>query len=340
MANISESSGTFSWSVPNRNEPDFRNDNNFVTIKKIISALGIMSNDDYGISSDTWTDINDFIKTNPTELVSLYGEGRWGFGSSLEENNFSELIEFLNNSESKDVPININIINFLKYNPISEKINIKKQPSRKSPNQYNLIALPILILLKRQLINALTALKNRFQLTDEFQIFEVSFNDFEPGDDYLEINASFQLTFNFYDNNFELTYINGETIYSPSTDTLYDYGFAENTSAELIDQLFTNFDLITPLENFIKKNSFAKSLINYQSDITEKAEIYSYLVEEPSDCEADTTELIITLIDMIREIMPHDIDISLISDDIDSLSESSDYEQIIERLINFLKLHS
>ena len=331
MANISETNGTLI--ITELENKSIAHDPDYLLAIKAIMLLGVISYDDYGVMSDTWAEAYYNFNTERDNMTSFESEGRWGFASSLEENIFSEAIGFYNEPNAQNMP-EINDISDIfqddKYRSLFPGLTHQDSVSTKA------LLMPVLTLIHNTIQTALLNLKKKYDLDEDITLFEVTFNDYEPGEDVLEINGSWQIIYDYTDNTLTTSYIDGEIISSPTTDTLYDYDFVDKTSTELIDQFLTDLDIYEPLSNFIKY--YAPSLSNYNELILDQNQVFQAMVEESSEFEKNVSDILITLVNAIVNVLPENTDQKLLHSALNALKANQDYEAAAELVVSFLNM--
>lgn len=299
MANISNADLTINW-LPNISKAKVNATTHLDAINQIkasIITLGLFGDDAYGLSINIWIALLDSFKksyNNPEQIndeVYTSGEGRWSFSGSVENSSIATLIETLSN------PVLNNILDPFTYmstdsltkniqQPFVDKKFIESfysfLPSASVSllkNQDTSIRQKIMIVasLKHTIINATELLYNAGVLNnnddDEISLLNISYNDYEPGADFLEIGGEFSLIYNTFTDALSYNHVDGEVINNPSNNVLYDHNFSGTTSEEIATEYLDMLNLNTTVENL----NLTDTVIE---DVCDNFTIATYMTEE------------------------------------------------------------
>lgn len=335
MANISEANGTIVVVTPDIK--NIANDPNYVFLIKTITFLGTISNDEYGVPVASWADLYQNISENGDGMSDFAGEGRWSFGSSLEDNTFHDVLDFMIDPTHNDIPMFIDLKQLftstqtqLLFPEISKLIT--NQNLEKVLDQ---MKVPALLYIQKIIQSAIVAIKEKYELDYEITLFEILFNDFEPGEDFLETYAKWEIRLNSDDESIETAYVEGEVTMQPSNDELYAHNYSEETSEELVESLLIDFNIYSPLQSFISKYDKNGSFIDYVNAITDSVELYSYMVHEASEYEIQISDALSALVEKIDNIFPKNT-APLLDEANVALESNYDFELASEKIMMFL----
>lgn len=335
MANISEANGTIVVTTPDIK--NITNDPNYIFLIKTIAFLGILSNDEYGVPANRWIDMFQNISDSGDGMSDFEGEGRWSFGSSLENNTFHDVLEFIQAPTHNDIPMFIDLEQLFKS---AEVQSLFPEISKLTTNQ-NLekvllqMKVPALLYIQKEIQSAIIAIKEKYELDYEMTLFEILFNDFEPGEDFLETYAKWEIRLNPDETSIETVYIEGEVVMQPSNDELYAYNYSEETSEELVESLLTDFNIYAPLQSFINKYDKNGLFMDYVTAITNSVELYSYMIHEASEYEIQISDALSALVEKIDDIFPNDNE-ALLDEANTALESNHDFKLASEKIMLFL----
>lgn len=344
MANISTTNLTINW-LPDVSKVNSTTQLNAVNqIKASIITLGLLTNDVYGLSKDIWDELlNRFEKSynNPEQIndeIYTSGEGRWSFSGSVENSSIATLIETLSN------PVLNNILDPFTYistdsltkniqQPFVDKKFIESfysfLPSASISllkNQDTSIRQKIMIVasLKHTIINATELLYNAGVLNnndddDEISLLNISYNDYEPGADFLEISGEFSLIYNTFTDALSYNQVDGEIIDNPSNDVLYDHNFSDISSEEIVTEYLDMLNLKETVKNLnltdivveeIRENFTIATYMTYDLDenIEEFTNITSHVMGIINNAidDLESKQHIGKIINELDEIPPYD----------------------------------
>lgn len=334
MANISEANGTIVVVTPDiKNIP---NDPNYIFLIKTIAFLGTISNE-YGVPAASWVDTYQNISENGDGMSDFAGEGRWSFGSSLEANTFHDVLEFMNDPTHNDIPMFVDL-NQLFRSAQSQSLfpQIAKLPDNQNPKKllYQM-KVPALLFIQKAIQSAIVAITEKYDLDYEITLFEILFNDFEPGEDFLETSATWEIRLNAEEASIETAYIEGEVIMQPSNNELYAHNYSEETSEELVESLLTDFGIYAPLLLFIDKYDNNGVFVDYVDAITNSVELYSYMTHEVSAYAIQISDALSALVEKINDVFPNDTE-PLLDEANAALESNYDFELASEKITLFL----
>lgn len=306
MANISEANGTIVVVTPDIK--DIANDPNYIFLIKTIAFLGTISGDEYGVPATSWSALYQNISENGDGMSGFAGEGRWSFGSSLEANTFHDVLEFIYDPTHNDIPMFIDLDQLftsahsqLLFPQVTTLLNNKNL--EKLLDQ---MKAPALLFIQKAIQSSIVAITEKYDLDYEITLFEILFNDFEPGEDFLETYAKWEITLNADEESIETRYIEGDITMQPSNDELYAYNYSEETTQELVESLLIDFGIYAPLLSFIDKYDNNGVFVDYVHAITNSVELYPYMVHEVSEYEVQISDALSALVEKINDVFPND----------------------------------
>lgn len=336
MANISEANGTIVVVTPDiKNIP---NDPNYIFLIKTIAFLGTISNDEYGVPATSWVDTYQNISENGDGMSDFAGEGRWSFGSSLEANTFHDVLEFMQSPTYNDIPMFVDLSRlFTSAQSHSLFPQISALPNNKNLEKALLLQMkaPALLFIQKAIQSAIVAITEKYELDYEITLFEILFNDFEPGEDFLETYAKWEITLNPDEASIETRYIEGDITMQPSNDELYAYNYSEETSQELVESLLTDFGIYAPLLLFIDKYDNNGVFVDYVDAITNSVELYSYMTHEVSEYAVQISDALSALVEKINDVFSNDT-APLLDEANAALESNYDFELASEKITLFL----
>lgn len=335
MANISEANGTIVVVTPDIK--DIANDPNYIFLIKTIAFLGTISGDEYGVPATSWSTLYQNISENGDGMSGFAGEGRWSFGSSLEANTFHDVLDFIHDPTHNDIPMFIDLDQLfisahsqLLFPQVTTLLNNKNL--QKLLDQ---MKIPALLFIQKAIRSAIVAITEKYELDYELKLFEVLFNDFEPGVDFLETSAKWEITLNAEEESIETTYIEGDITMQPSNDELYAYDYSEETSQELVESLLIDFNIYAPLQLFINQYDESGSFIDYVDAITNSVALYPHMVHEVYEYEVQISDSFSALVEKINDVFPNDT-APLLDEANTALKSNYDFELASEKITLFL----
>lgn len=335
MANISEANGTIVVVTPDIK--DIANDPDYIFLIKAITFLGVISTDDYGVPATSWADIYQNILENGDGMSDFAGEGRWSFGSSLEGNTFHNVLDFMHTPTHDNIPMFIDLQQL--FTSAQSQSLFPQIPkllyNQNLKNLSNQMKVPALLFIQKAIQSAIITIKEKYELDYNTTLFEVLFNDFESGEDFLETSAKWEINLNADDESIETAYIEGDIIMQPSNNDLYAYNYSEETSEELVESLLVDFDIYEPLRLFINKYDKNGAFMDYVNAITDSVELYSYMVHEASEYEIQISDALSALVEKITDIFP-DSTAPLLDEANAALESNYDFELASEKIMLFL----
>jgi len=335
MANISDANGTIVITTPDIE--DIANDPDYVFLIKAITLLGTISPDEYGVPATSWTDLYQNILENGDGMSSFSGEGRWSFGSSLEDNSFYDVLNFMNDPIHNTNPLFIDLTQLFTsaqsqslFPQISNLLN-----NQNLQNLSNQMKVPALLFIQKAIQSAIVAITEKYELDYEITLFEILFNDFEPGENFLETSAKWEIILNADEESIDTVYIEGDIIMQPSNNELYAYNYSEETSEELVESLLVDLNIYEPLRSFIDKYDKDGLFTDYVNAITNSVELYPSMVDEASEYEIQISDALLALVEKIDDIFPND-DVLLLDEANAALKSNYDFELASEKIMLFL----
>lgn len=344
MANISTANLTINW-LPEVSKTNSTTQLNAINqIKASIITLGLLGDDAYGLSTDIWIDLLDSFKksyNNPEQIndeVYTSGEGRWSFSSSIDDySSFTQLIDsfeqpaqlsnslepftflltnsVIKNLEQPDADKKF-IENFYSFLPSATRSLLKDQQQSIRKN------IILVSLLRHTIVNATELLYNAGLLDnsdEEISLLNISYNDYEPGVDFLEVSGEFSLTYNTATKALSYMRTDGEVINNPSNDELYDHNFSDTTSEEIATEYLDMLNLNTTVENLnltdivveeIRENFTIATYMTYDLDenIEEFTNITSHVMGIINNAidDLESKQHIGKIINELDEIPPYD----------------------------------
>lgn len=335
MANISQANGTIVVVTPDIK--NIANDPNYIFLIKTIAFLGTLSNDEYGVPATSWTDIYQNISENGDGMSAFAGEGRWTFGSSLEDNTFHDVLDFIHDPTHNDIPMFIDVKQLFKSTQVQY---LFPEISELMTNQ-NLekllvqMKVPALLYIQKAIQSAIITITEKYELDYEITLFEVLFNDFEPGEDFLETYGKWEIRLNANEASIETAYIEGEVVMQPSNNELYAHNYSEETSEELVESLLIDFNIYSPLQSFISKYDKNGVFMDYVNAITYCVELYPYMTHEVSEYEVQISDALSSLVEKINDVFPNDYT-PLLDEAKAALESNYDFELASEKITLFL----
>lgn len=343
MANISTTNLTINW-LPDMSKANSNSQLNAINqIKASIITLGLLGDDGYGLSTDIWIELLDSFKksyNNPEQIndeVYTSGEGRWSFNASVNGSTITSLIDTLS------YPVLSNILDPFTYvstdsltkniqQPFVDKKFIESfysfLPSASVSllkNQDTSIRQKIMIVasLKYNISNATELLYNAGVLNnnddDEISLLNISYNDYEPGVDFLEIGGEFTLIYDTITKTLSYNQVDGEVIDNPSNDILYDHNFSDISSEEIVTEYLDMLNLKETVKNLnltdivveeIRENFTIATYMTYDLDenIEEFTNITSHVMGIINNAidDLESKQHIGKIINELDEIPPYD----------------------------------
>lgn len=233
MANESSAETTIEILPLNENLKDHKT----LLLKYYVILQGILSDFYYGISDENWTWILQKTNNN-NNLINTSSIGRWSFNSSLDNKCFEKK---LNKGLSNKFE---NTSSFPVDNHLKENINIMLNNLNVSPINWTSDNLKNILILKNltqrigSIINDLNFKSLVDPNSDEIQILKITYNDYEPGQNFIEIDGEYRLNFDPQDNTFQEFVLEGSITDQPSIDILYECGFSEHDSEDMLNQFY------------------------------------------------------------------------------------------------------
>ena len=335
MANISEANGTIVVVTPDIK--DIAKDPNYIFLIKTIAFLGTISGDEYGLPATSWAELYQNISENGDGISYFAGEGRWSFGSSLEDNSFYDVLSFMNDPIHNTNPLFIDLTQLFTsaqsqslFPQISNLLN-----NQNLLNLSNQMKVPALLFIQKAIQSAIVAITEKYELDYEMTLFEILFNDFEPGENFLETSAKWEIILNADEESIDTVYIEGDIIMQPSNNELYAYNYSEETSEELVESLLVDLNIYEPLRSFIDKYDKNGLFTDYVNAITNSVELYPNMVYEASEYEIQISDALLALVEKIDDIFPND-DVLLLDEANAALKSNYDFELASEKIMLFL----
>lgn len=339
MANISNADLTINW-LPNISKAKVNATTHLDAINQIkasIITLGLFGDDAYGLSIDIWTDLLDSFKksyNNPEQIndeVYTSGEGRWSFSSSID--NYSAFTQLIDTFEqSAQLSNSLEPFTFLLTNSVIKNLEQPDADKKFIENFYSFLPsatrsllkdqqqsirknIILVSLLRHTIVNATELLYNAGLLDnsdEEISLLNISYNDYEPGVDFLEVSGEFSLTYNTSTKALSYMRTDGEVINNPSNDELYDHNFSDTTSEEIATEYLDMLNLNTTVENL----NLTDTVIE---DVCDNFTIATYMTEEIDSYVEEFTSIAVHVM-------------GIISNNINDLDAKQRTEKIIDEL--------
>ena len=236
MANESSADFNINFTPPTQfaNNPTYEA---FIRLYQKLSSFEA-ANAYYGITSDTY---EDALEVPLNEIIYSNGTGRWSWSGSMDSNYNRNVQEILSNNLTLSIlPSNDTIDASETYGTFYRTKSIpelyKKLFDKQSEND---LIFHMIDEINQYISNITSAFKNLVKDSDDITIYELNYNDYESGADYLEVNGSATLTYSPISNSFNVDVADGETISSPSRQDLIDQGYMseDEDTEDMIEQL-------------------------------------------------------------------------------------------------------
>lgn len=296
MANISNTDLTINW-LPNVSKANSTTQFNAINqIKASIITLGLMADDVYGLSREVWLNLStDFEKsyTDPEQINNqtyTLAQGRWSFSGSVTNSSITALIDTLSNPVSTEI---LQPFTYLLTNSVIVNLRQPYTDEKYIESFYSFLPTATVSLLKNQhvsmrqklmivaslnhaIINAAELLYKEGVFDDnneEISLLNVSYNDYEPGVDFLEVGGEFTLMYDTTTETLSYIQLDGDVIDNPSNDDLYEHNFSDMSSDEIAKEYLDMLDLHKTVENL-------KLTDEVIEEICDNFTISTYMIEE------------------------------------------------------------
>lgn len=295
MANISNTDLTINW-LTNMSKANSTTQLDAINqIKASIITLGLLADDVYGLSTDIWIKLLNSFKesyNDPNQIndeTYTSGEGRWSFSGSINNSSIASLIDALSH------PVLAEILEpFAHLSTHSITTNLEQNDANKKfiedfysflpsttssllKNEQTSVRQKIMIVasLNHAIINAAELLYKAGVFDDdneEISLLNISYNDYEPGADFLEIGGEFTLMYDTDTKTLSYIQLDGNVIDNPSNDNLYEHNFSGMSSDEIAMEYLDMLNLYKTVENL-------KLTDNVVEEICDNFTISTYMIE-------------------------------------------------------------